>query len=101
MQHRIRSRWVATVLPITILRLLQEEDLDEWRVMDSLYKMFGSALNEKDARRVLKILITKGFAEINAKTGTRRLQVSREGVKLLHTLGKEYGTIMAGSGLEV
>lgn len=89
------------VLPIAILQLLQEGDLDEWRAMDSLYKLFGSALDEKNARQVLKALMEKGFVEIIEKTGTRRLQVTREGFKLLAALRKEYGAVIAGSGLEV
>ncbi len=101
MQHRIRSKWTAAVLPIAILQILQKEDLDEWRVMDSLYKMFGSALDEKDAKHVLKVLMEKGFVEVNEKADARRLQVSKKGFKLLSALRKEYGAIIAGSELEM
>ena len=101
MQQWIRSRWTSAVLPIAILQLLQDGDLDEWMVMDSLYRLFGSALDEKNARQVLKALIEKGFVEVIEKTGTRRLRVTREGFKLLSALRKEYGAVIAGSGLEV
>jgi len=101
MQHRIRSKWASVVLPIVILQLLKEGGLDEWKVMDSLYRLFGSALNEKDAQQVIKVLISEGFVEVSEKTGSRELQVNKEGLRLLSELLEEYGTTMTEAGLEV
>lgn len=98
MQHRIRSKWTLAVLPVVILQLLLRESLDEWKIMDSLYRLFGSTLNEKDARQVLKMLVAEGFVEVNEKAGSRRLQVSKEGFRLLSALRDEYSAIMAVSG---
>ncbi|HEY4673930.1 MAG TPA: hypothetical protein VIH03_07170 [Nitrososphaerales archaeon] len=101
MQHRIRSKWASVVLPIVILQLLKEGGLDEWKVMDSLYRLFGSALNEKDAQQVIKVLISEGFVEVSKKTGSRELQVNKEGLRLLSELLEKYETTMTEAELEV
>ena len=94
-QHRIRSRNAATVLPLAILGIIQTRELTEWELMNLLYKLFGSLLNVKEVRSILRDLVKEGFVEVDGKKSNSLLRVSRDGLKLLSGLDKECDTIRA------
>jgi len=58
----------------------------------SLYRLFGTTLDEKDARQMINSLISKGFVDVSETTGSRKLQVNKEGSRLLSALIEEYET---------
>jgi hypothetical protein len=78
-----------------VLNLLKESDLNEWQIMDTLYRVFGIVLNGEKLGAFLKSLIEQGFVKVRADGEKPRLRISDAGVRLLAALEKEYGAILS------
>lgn len=79
--------------------MLREKEITEWEIMGSLYRLFGPAMNVKEARSVLKVLIGQGFLEVYHEAN-RLLRVNKVGVKLLSALQKDFEFVTAGLSSE-
>ena len=83
---------------MAVLRLLKQTDLSEWQIMDSLYRLFGTAPDWKAFRTSLELLTSQGFLEVKNGGEARQLRVSKAGIKLLSALEKEYDAIVLKVG---
>lgn len=93
LQHRIRSKWVETALPIIILNVIKSDEPDEWELMSALHHSFGSDWSLKDAKKVLDNLIQQDFVTLDKNSN--RLRISGEGLQLFSKLRKEHAEIVA------
>ena len=92
-QHRIRSKWTETILPIVILDVISKREPDEWELMNMVHDTLGSTWSQENARKILESLIRDHF--VHVETGSMKLRVDREGSQLLSRLHKEYAEIVS------
>lgn len=89
-QYRIRSKWLEGNLLLVALRLLRERSLAEWEILDSLYHSFEFSPDEGKFKELVQSLVSEGYVRLSGDTEMNRLQISGDGLRLLHELEKEY-----------
>ena len=89
-QYRIRSKWLGGNLLLVALRLLRERPLAEWEILDSLYHSFEFSPDEGEFKEFVQSLASEGLIQSSGDAEMNRLEISEEGLRLLHKLEKEY-----------
>ena len=97
MQYRIRTKWLEGNLLLILLRLLREGPLAQWEILDSLYRSFGLSPDERIFGELVQSLGSQGYLSIRGEGKRHQLQISRDGLKLLSELEKEYKAIVSGT----
>ena len=86
-QHRIRSKWTETILPIVVLDAISKRRPDEWELMNVIHSTLGSTWSQEFVHKILEDLIRDHFVHLEAST--MKLRLSKEGLQLLSLLHKE------------
>ena len=93
MHYRIRSKWLDGNLPRLVLGLLAEAPLDRWEILDSCYRRFGIAPDEKELERLIDLYISLGLLRLLRGRGEPRLTIGRAGLGLLHRYEEMYRAV--------
>ena len=96
MQYRIRTKWLEGNLLLILLKLLREGPLAQWEILDSLYHSFGLSPDERIFGELVQFLVSQGYLWIPAEGEVHQLQISRDGLKLLSEIEREYKAIVSG-----
>lgn len=91
--QRFRRAFLYQNLLLITLRLLSDSELSEWEVLDSLYSRYRLALDAKDFRKMVDVLVNGGFASYDEADQVGKLRITGTGVRLLHGLEDEYRAI--------
>jgi len=93
--HRFRSAFFHENLPLIVLQLLRDSERTEWEVLSLLYSRYRLTPSAKEFRRLLESLESGGYAAFEPVEGTRRLRITKAGMKLLQGLEDEYREIVS------
>lgn len=95
MLHRLRSAFLRENMLLIVLRLLREEDLSEWEILNMLHSQYGLTASHREFRRLYGLMTDGGYATVEPAGGGRRLRMTPAGANLLRRLEKEYLAIVS------
>lgn len=96
MLHRLRSSFLRENMLLIVLRLLREEDLSEWEILNLLHSQYGLTASPREFRRLCALMSNGGYATVEPVGTGRRLRMTPAGANLLRRLEKEYLAIVSG-----
>jgi len=96
--QRFRSAFLHENLTLFVLMLIEDSEKREWEVLSELYARHRLTPSAGEFRRLLESLVNGGYATFESTEGTRRLRITKTGMKLLRSLEDEYRAIVSNIG---
>ena len=98
MLHRFRSAFFHENLLLIVLRFLEASEASEWQVLDSLYARYRLTPSAREFRKLLGSLVNRGYVGFETVEGSRRLRITKSGMRLLRRLEEEYRAFVSNAG---